>query len=192
MKSKNNDWIWIILFAIIGLLIFFSFSHYFSSDIKSPTSAKKSKRLSDLRNEKNILESHINKIKVLQDKIKRESDKVWKKLLKLIIIIFICLNGIILGLFYLITGVLIFSDVITFYTLFYFCFNILFLFFTYKTFSYKAFLYDWLQEYSYKKVAASRDAEYYVTKSETIQNRIEQIELEIKQLESIIPDKFEK
>lgn len=54
--------------------------------------------------------------------------------------------------------------------------------FTLKTFSMKALIYNKINAISYKKIAGHRDAEYFAEKHETIEDRLEQVELEIKQL----------
>ncbi len=186
MTNKKKNWIWYIVIGIIILIILYKFRKWFEtrSQFDSSDAMRKAQRISDLKKEKSILLSHVDKLNDLQDKINKQSENIWRTFVRLIIIGLILLNGIILGLFYLIAGEIIFSDVLTLYSILFFCFNIVFFFLTYNFFSIKKFVFEWLKEYSYKKVAGSRDAVYFEIKSETIQNRIEQIDLEIKQLEA--------
>jgi Flp pilus assembly protein TadB len=175
MKGNNVLKIFIIV-VVIAIVLWFinNYENFFNHQ------SNREERLKELKNEKTILENHRIKLSQLEDRIRKVSDRIWKRMVRLVLLFFILSLSpfaLVYGFSSIEFALNVFSWSLSVYCLIYF-------FFTVKLFSLKEHVYDRLKDYSYKKVAGNRDAEYFASRHETIDDRIEQINLEIRQLES--------
>lgn len=179
--KKNNNW---LIVLVIGIILFIIYWHYYKNQVKDEKDAEESetiqrlRRIDNLNREKGILNSHLKKNIDLKVKIDEQSEKLWKRFIRVLIIFLILSNT----LYFLIFKAFSLENILTLYSIIIGALNIIYLFFFYKFFSIKKYIFNNLKEYSYKIVAGNRDAEYYETRSESIKDRIDQIDFEIEQL----------
>jgi hypothetical protein len=181
MNKKNDNWFFYLLIGIIVAILFWHLFKTSEPSSHSDREAERLRRISDLEREKQLLIDDRNQVIDLEKKITDQSQKLWRKIIRSLILLFALLNL----LYFLIMKSFSFGDLITFNTIFFAVINLTYLFITFKLFSIKAFLFEYLKEFSYKIVAGNRDASYFATKLETVQNRIDQIDLELNQLRGI-------
>ncbi len=179
-KDRNN-WLLVFIIGIILLIIYWNYlnnQEVVYSGGNDNEENKRKKRIDNLNKEKEILFGHQKKNLDLEQKINNQSQKLWQKFIRILILMFIGLNAI----YFLIFKAFSLENVITLYSIIIGILNVFCLFLFYKLFSIKQFVFINLKEYSYKIVAGHRDAEYYATRNESIRDRIAQIDLEINQL----------
>jgi hypothetical protein len=166
---------------VVGIILLIILYHLAKGEEKtkqeSPEDIKR-RRISSLQNERSILSSHKQKIDVLEKKIDSKSDQYWRKLIRILTSLFLLANVILYLLFPDLNNLLVVWTVITGLI------NVAWLLFFVKLFSLKKFLFINLREFSYKSIAGHRDAEYFASKYETIDDRIAQIDFELDQLTS--------
>lgn len=180
-NRKNDNWI-IYLIVVIALIILFWHFHKSSSDKEnSDKNNERLKRISELENEKRLLIDDRNKVIDLEQKIHEQSEKLWKKMIRIIIGLFILFN--IIG--YLIFKSFSLENLLTWYGVTVLIINVPYFFFTFRLFSIKEFLFEHLKDFSYKIVAGNKNALYFQSRLETVQNRIDLIDFELKQLQHI-------
>lgn len=182
--SKNtnkpfSNFIIAIIILIALILIFF----YFKADKNEDEEQQRLKRIKELESEKKILINHLQKNIDLELKIRETSERLWRRSLRIILISFLLFNFI----YYLIFNgftikVETLKNLSTFYTYSSIIIGALYLAISIKWFSMKDFIFENLKEFSFKIVAKNRNALYFTTKRNNIQNRIEQINLELNQL----------
>lgn len=180
MTSKKNDnW---IVYLIIGIVLVFLFLHFYKSsppdDEQTDKEAERLRRIKELENEKQLLIDDRNNVINLEKKLNEQSQKLWKKIIRILIGIFVFLN--LMG--YLIFKSFSIESVLTWYGIVLLIINLPYLFFAFKLVSMKEFLFEHLKEFSYKIVAGNKNASYFLNKLETVQNRIDQIDFELNQL----------
>lgn len=179
--KRNNNW---LIVLVIGIILFIIYWHYYKNQVKDEKDVEESetiqrlRRIDNLNREKDILNSHLKKNIDLKVKIDEQSEKLWKRFIRVLIIFLILSNT----LYFLIFKAFSLENILTLYSIIIGALNIIYLFFFFKFFSIKKFIFNNLKEYSYKLVAGNRDAEYYETRNESIHDRIDQIDLEIEQL----------
>jgi len=178
-ERKNNNW---IIYLVIGIVLVFLFWHFYKSSTSDAEQTDKEterlRRISELENEKQLLIDDRNNVINLEKKLQEQSQKLWKKIIRILIGIFIILN--LLG--YLVYKSFSIESVLSWYGIILLIINIPYLFFSFKLVSMKEFLFEHLKEFSYKIVAGNKDASYFLSKLETVQNRIDQIDFELNQL----------
>ena len=181
--KRNNNWLVVL---VIGIILFIIYWHFYKNqanaekDAEANEESERNRRISNLNKEKVILNNHQKKNLDLKEKIDLQSEALWKRFVRWLIAFFIIFNIF----YFLIFKAFSLENILTLYSIIVGIANIGYLFFTFKLFSIKEFIFVRLREYSYKLVAGDREAEYYESKNESIQDRIEQIELEIGQLMS--------
>ncbi|WP_343635221.1 hypothetical protein [Fluviicola sp.] len=182
MNKKNYNWGLYIVILIVVAIIFWHFSKRSRNQDHSDKEAERLRRITDLENEKQLLIDDRNKAIDLEKQIKAQSEKLWRKLIRILIILLLFSNA----LCFLIMRSIDIENVLTFNSIVFGIINLAYLFCTFKLFSVKQFLFEHLKEFSYKIVAGNKDASYFATKLETVQNRIDQIDLELNQLRAVI------
>ncbi len=166
-NKKNENWALYFVIIIVVIIILWHFSKKSKSQGNSDRETIRLKRIADLENEKQLLVDDKNEVIDLENRIKEQSQKLWKKIIRSLILLFALLNL----LYFLIMKSFSFGDLITFNTIFFTVINLTYTLITVKLFSIKTFLFEHLKEYSYKIVAGNKDASYFATKLETVQNR---------------------
>lgn len=185
MTSRKNNW---IIFLAIGIILFIVIWHYYrnfgnlDTEKEEDPDSDRMSRIAGLEKEKEILIKHEQKNIDLEQKVKDQSEILWKKMIRYLILFFVGLNLIYLLIYFLIYQAFPFEGIITFYSIFVVVFTLGYAFISLQVFSLKSFIFVELREHSYKLVAGFRDAEYYKSRMENIQDRIDQIDLEIEQL----------
>lgn len=176
MSKSNNKW---IVWLVVGIILLIILYHHTKSKEKEneekPEDIKR-RRISSLQSERSLLSSHKEKIDVLEKKIDSKSEQYWRKLIRILTSLFLLVNLILYLLFPDFNNLLVIWTVVTGLI------NVTWLILFVKLFSLKKFLFINLRELSYKSIAGHRDAEYFASKQETIDERIAQIDLELNQL----------
>lgn len=180
MTSKQkNSW---VIYLILGIILVIIFLHFYKSsaeeDEQINKEAERLRRISALENEKQLLIDDRNNVINLENKLRAQSQKLWKKIIRILIGIFVILN--LLG--YIIHKSFSIESVLSWYGVILLTINLPYLFVSFKLVSMKEFLFEHLKEFSYKIVARNKDASYFLNKLETVQNRIDQIDFELNQL----------
>lgn len=183
MNRKSDNWGLYIVILIVVAIILWHFSKRSRNQDYSDKEAERLRRMTDLENEKQLLIDDRNKVIDLEKQIKAQSEKLWRKLIRILILALLFLNT----LCFLIMRSIDIENVLTFNSIVFGIINLTYLFCTFKFFSVKHFLFEHLKEFSYKIVAGNKDASYFATRLETVQNRIDQIDLELNQLKTILP-----
>lgn len=179
MSSDRNNLIQsfiiiILILYVTGLLLWF-----LKTKTEKDKKSERLRRLSQLKKERHILLSHKQKTINLENKIQEASDLYWRRIVQsLLIFLFI----LIAPLFIWFLDISYIEKTMSYYSIGHLLVCVIVFIFTLKTFSMKDIIYHKINAISYKKIAGHRDAEYFAEKHETIEDRLEQVELEIKQL----------
>lgn len=178
MNTKDNwakTFVIIVVVAIVTALLMW----YLFKNADNKEQEERVKRLESLTKEKQILISHKSKLINIENKIQAACDNYWKRTFQIYLIIFIFLFVPLLVWYYNFTFL---EQTLGYYAISHSLLASIFFIFSLKTFSLKTIIQKRIVSLAYQKVAGHRDAEYYIEKQESIDDRIEQIDLEINQL----------
>lgn len=173
-KSKNR-----LIIIIVLIILAAAYLIWLRNKLNGSARENIQLRIDALNREKDILKKHQNKINELREKLRKQSEKVWKKLVWVCVLIFLLID---VALYFVIPDIDIYK-LHKLSSLIIGGFSLIGILFFYQLYSVKEFLFEYLKEYSYKKVVGDRDAQYFDSKLESIADRIEQIDLEISQLQ---------
>jgi uncharacterized membrane protein len=114
--KRNNNW---LIVLVIGIILFIIYWHYYKNQVKDDKDADESetiqrlRRIDSLNREKSILNSHLKKNIDLKVKINEQSEKLWKRFIRVLIIFLILSNT----LYFLIFKAFSFENILTLYSI---------------------------------------------------------------------------
>jgi len=178
MNTKDNrakTFAIIIVVAIVTALLMW----YFIKNTDNKEKEERKKRLESLTKEKHILISHKSKLINIENKIQSACENYWNRVVQIYLIF---LTFLIVPILIWIFDYSFIEQTVSYYSIGHSVFTSLCFIFSLKTFSLKKIIKKNIERLAYKRVTGNKDAEYYIEKQESIDDRIEQIDLEINQL----------
>lgn len=178
MNTKDSWFKTFVIIVVIAVVTAF-LAWYLMKNADNKEREERLKRFNALTKEKEILLNHKSKLINLENQIQVACKNYWNRVVQIYLTMLIFL---LIPIAFWIFDFSFIEQTVSYYSMGHSIFTSLYFIFSLKTFSLKTIIQKKIESLAYKKVAGHRDAEYYVEKQESIDDRIEQIDLEINQL----------